>query len=341
MIGSLPVELKVIFIAYVIVLGIVLGGIAVFGVLIARLSGGKFLKFCRKISDFCAEAEKIDNGNLEQFDATCMDEAASPAFLEGWNAFKQVRFGYPSEHIDKQKVKAEHDTRRFKLSVTVFSLVSFLLTVVLAVSTICLVTMKYTGEYRGMWALALCSLIVPLLPLAFYLPVSPEKKKDEALDLALEDLDACVHLQKMVERKVDNAALMDIENRIEQVIDSEQNKPVPSKKDQLEPVPAPPKKNIKFEPFVSVLNECITRIKNKRSLRKLAGIIILAFGKFREPGQREILKDSIRRFIRSYGDVVARERAAGEQAYDVAAYDAGSSYDEAADYAAPSAADPV
>lgn len=308
MIASMPVDLKAVFAVYLIVLGIVAGGAAAFGALLYRMSKGRFLGFCRKISDFCAEAGIIDDGNLEQFDATCMDENADPAFLEGWNSFKEVRFGYPGEFIDREKVDAVHDSRRFKLAVLLFSLISFLFSVVLSVSTICLVSAKYAGEYQSLWALAICGLILPLIPLAVFLPLCPERKNREAFDLALEDLDVCVRLQRMVERKVDSAMLEDIERRIAEIVRAEQNKPVPSKVEQL--AEAKPRKKIRFAPFVELLNQCIERIKTKSRLKKLAALLVAAYGRFREPDQRAALKDSVRRFVVSYAAATRREREA-------------------------------
>ena len=70
----------------------------------------------------------------------------------------------------------------------------------------------------------------------------------------------------------------------------------------------PAKKPVPFEPFVAVLNEAIDHGYPKTTLRKIANILVLAFGKFTEPAQREILKNSIRRFIVSYKAAVLAER---------------------------------
>ncbi len=70
----------------------------------------------------------------------------------------------------------------------------------------------------------------------------------------------------------------------------------------------PAKKPVPFEPFVAVLNEAIDHGYPKTTLRKIASILVLAFGKFTEPAQREILKNSIRRFIVSYKAAVLAER---------------------------------
>ena len=50
----------------------------------------------------------------------------------------------------------------------------------------------------------------------------------------MDDLDTAVKLQNYVERKIDNNRLVDIQNRIKDVILYEQSKPIPTKKDQLE-----------------------------------------------------------------------------------------------------------
>lgn len=71
-----------------------------------------------------------------------------------------------------------------------------------------------------------------------------------------------------------------------------------------------PKKVIPFEPFVKVLDEAIEKGYSKATMRKMANILVLAFGKFQEPAQRETLKNSIRKFIVQYKAAVERERAA-------------------------------
>ena len=122
-----------------------------------------------------------------------------------------------------------------------------------------------------------------------------EKQKAQELEMADEDLD-------------------DIRDEI--FADDNVEEPVAEEPVAEEPaaeVEAPvekPKKVIPFEPFVKVLDEAIEKGYSKATMRKMANILVLAFGKFQEPAQRETLKNSIRKFIVQYKAAVERERAA-------------------------------
>lgn len=429
MFENLLINEKIVYCSYIAVIGLVLIGIIAFAVILARIASGKFIKSCKKISNFCNDAGIINDDNLEQFEATCLDDHTNAAFLEGWEAFKAARFGYPGEHIDKERVLSAFDDHKFKLGVTVYSLVLFILDIVAAVYAI--IATRDTDQYALVFAL--CSMIIPLIPLAIYLPFKPRKKGEAAFDQTLEDLDTAVRLQRYVERKIDNSRINEINDKIVNVILSEQSKPIPSKKDQLakmaafeeddddedlddirneivdsdtpefiadEPVVTIPsvtvpvvdmsmpgekdveetpvenaaveeaaveeapfeetpveeapveetsvedtaaedvpaedtaveekpteeapasKKKIKFEPFVAVLDEAIIKIKSKATLKKLGFVIVLAYGKFKEPEQREVLKNSIRKFIVSYKSAIVRE------AEEAAKYEAAEVVDE-------------
>lgn len=374
---DLLINEKVIFCAYIALGGLIFIGLALFGALCSKISSGKFVKSCKTISDFANESGVINDGNLEQFEATCLDDKTNPVFLEGWDAFKSARFGYPSEYIEKEKTLEKFCARKFKTAVAIYTIVLLLLAVAAAVYTI--ITSK-GNQYSLIYAV--CGIIAPLILLAAYLPCKPYKKADAAFTQTLEDIDTAVQLQHYVQRKVDNARINEAESVIRDVILFEQSKPIPSKKDQIdkpvdadiraelfeedvdpafsvaynppveepaeyiaaetaEPLPEPepmpaPKKQIKFEPFVSVLNQAIDGGYGKATLRKLANIIVLAFAKFTESEQREVLKNSIRRFIVSYKAAVAAEREAEEAAAreaeeaaaaEYAAQEAGTPYD--------------
>ena len=266
--------------------------------------------------------------------------------MEGWEAFKGARFDYPSKYVDSDKIKAKYSSRKFKVGLISTAIALFVFALVFVVYG--LVQVKSAGGVDiAVYCVVLALPIILMLSYAF---VKPEKKTGAALDQMLEDLDTAVKLQRHVERKVDNSRLYEIENRIRDVIIHEQSKPIPSKKDQLEkqkaqklemadedlddirdeifaddnveePVaeePAAeveepvekPKKVIPFEPFVKVLDEAIEKGYSKATMRKMANILVLAFGKFQEPAQRETLKNSIRKFIVQYKAAVERERAA-------------------------------
>lgn len=352
---------RALFCGLVIVLGLTLIAFVVFGGILGKLSGRRFIKSCKTIGNFANESGVIDDGNLEQFEATCFNEKTDKTFMEGWEAFKGARFDYPSKYVDSDKIKAKYSGKKFKVGLISTAIALFVFALVFVVYG--LVQVKSAeGVDIAVYCVVLALPIILMLSYAF---VKPEKKTGAALDQMLEDLDTAVKLQRHVERKVDNSRLYEIENRIRDVIIHEQSKPIPSKKDQLEkqkaqelemadedlndirdeifaddnveepvaeepvaeepvveePVaeePAAeveepvekPKKVIPFEPFVKILDEAIEKGYSKATMRKMANILVLAFGKFQEPAQRETLKNSIRKFIVQYKAAVERERAA-------------------------------
>lgn len=362
----MPLSQQVLFCAAVSFIGITLIAFIVFGAVLGRLSGRRFVKSCRTISDFSNQSGVINDGNLEQFEAACFDEKTDETFMEGWESFKTARFGYPSEYIDSVKIKSRFDSSKFKIALFVTSGALFLIATVFAICFF--VGLGLQSGYDLIPVIVF--LVLPVILLLSYAFVKPEKKPRETFDLMLEDLDTAVRLQRYVERKIDNRRLYEIEDRIRDVIIAEKTKPIPSKKDQidkklreeealseyeedlddireelLEDLPddqpsaerievtneevssdenesveeeatatetdtnaEPAKKPVPFEPFVAVLNEAIDHGYPKSTLRKIANILVLAFGKFTEPAQREILKNSIRRFIVSYKAAVLAER---------------------------------
>lgn len=362
----MPLSQQVLFCAAVSFIGITLIAFIVFGAVLGRLSGRRFVKSCRTISDFSNQSGEINDGNLEQFEAACFDEKTDETFMEGWESFKTARFGYPSEYIDSVKIKSRFDSSKFKIALFVTSGALFLIATVFAIYFF--VGLGLQSGYDLIPVIVF--LVLPVILLLSYAFVKPEKKPRETFDLMLEDLDTAVRLQRYVERKIDNRRLYEIEDRIRDVIIAEKTKPIPSKKDQidkklreeealseyeedlddireelLEDLPddqpsaerievtneevssdenesveeeatatetdtnaEPAKKPVPFEPFVAVLNEAIDHGYPKTTLRKIANILVLAFGKFTEPAQREILKNSIRRFIVSYKAAVLAER---------------------------------
>ena len=363
---EMPLSQQVLFCAAVSFIGITLIAFIVFGAVLGRLSGRRFIKSCRTISDFSNQSGEINDGNLEQFEAACFDEKTDETFMEGWESFKTARFGYPSEYIDSVKIKSRFDSSKFKIALFVTSGALFLIATVFAIYFF--VGLGLQSGYDLIPVIVF--LVLPVILLLSYAFVKPEKKPRETFDLMLEDLDTAVRLQRYVERKIDNRRLYEIEDRIRDVIIAEKTKPIPSKKDQidkklreeealseyeedlddireelLEDLPddqpsaerievtneevssdenesveeeatatetdtnaEPAKKPVPFEPFVAVLNEAIDHGYPKSTLRKIANILVLAFGKFTEPAQREILKNSIRRFIVSYKAAVLAER---------------------------------
>ena len=363
---EMPLSQQVLFCAAVSFIGITLIAFIVFGAVLGRLSGRRFVKSCRTISDFSNQSGEINDGNLEQFEAACFDEKTDETFMEGWESFKTARFGYPSEYIDSVKIKSRFDSSKFKIALFVTSGALFLIATVFAIYFF--VGLGLQSGYDLIPVIVF--LVLPVILLLSYAFVKPEKKPRETFDLMLEDLDTAVRLQRYVERKIDNRRLYEIEDRIRDVIIAEKTKPIPSKKDQidkklreeealseyeediddireelLEDLPddqpsderievtneevssdenesveeeatatetdtnaEPAKKPVPFEPFVAVLNEAIDHGYPKSTLRKIANILVLAFGKFTEPAQREILKNSIRRFIVSYKAAVLAER---------------------------------
>ena len=132
-----------------------------------------------------------------------------------------------------------------------------------------------------------------------------EKQKAQELEMADEDLDDIrdeIFADDNVEEPV-----------AEEPVAEEPVAEEPVAEEPAAEVEAPvekPKKVIPFEPFVKILDEAIEKGYSKATMRKMANILVLAFGKFQEPAQRETLKNSIRKFIVQYKAAVERERAA-------------------------------
>lgn len=127
-----------------------------------------------------------------------------------------------------------------------------------------------------------------------------EKQKAQELEMADEDLDDIrdeIFADDNVEEPVAEEPV--VEEPVAEEPAAEVEEPVEK-----------PKKVIPFEPFVKILDEAIEKGYSKATMRKMANILVLAFGKFQEPAQRETLKNSIRKFIVQYKAAVERERAA-------------------------------
>lgn len=120
---------RALFCGLVIVLGLTLIAFVVFGGILGKLSGRRFIKSCKTIGNFANESGVIDDGNLEQFEATCFNEKTDKTFMEGWEAFKGARFDYPSKYVDSDTIKAKYSGKKFKvglISTAIVLLVSHL-----------------------------------------------------------------------------------------------------------------------------------------------------------------------------------------------------------------------
>lgn len=106
---------RALFCGLVTVLGLTLIAFVVFGGILGKLSGRRFIKSCKTIGNFANESGVIDDGNLEQFEATCFNEKTDKTFMEGWEAFKGARFDYPSKYVDSDKIKAKYSGKKFKV----------------------------------------------------------------------------------------------------------------------------------------------------------------------------------------------------------------------------------
>ena len=122
-----------------------------FGIIMSKISSRKFRKSCKIISDFANESGVINDANLEQFEATCLDDKTNPAMLEGWETFKSARFGYPSEYIDKDKVLSRYCAKNFKKGVLITSLVLFAIAVVAGVYAI--IVTRESNQFALLYAI--------------------------------------------------------------------------------------------------------------------------------------------------------------------------------------------
>lgn len=60
-------------------------------------------KYAASVSKYLQDNGEVNEGNLAPFTDTCFGEKAPAAYKEGWAAFVESRFGYPSECFDKAK----------------------------------------------------------------------------------------------------------------------------------------------------------------------------------------------------------------------------------------------
>lgn len=163
---------RALFCGLVIVLGLTLIAFVVFGGILGKLSGRRFIKSCKTIGNFANESGVIDDGNLEQFEATCFNEKTDKTFMEGWEAFKGARFDYPSKYVDSDKIKAKYSGKKFKVGLISTAIALLVFALVFVVYG--LVQVKSAG---GVDITIYCVVLaLPIILMLSYAFVKPEKK---------------------------------------------------------------------------------------------------------------------------------------------------------------------
>lgn len=204
---------------------------------------GDFVRFCKNISDFTANVESINEDNLTQFEVACLKSCKYDGITEGWKAFKNARFDYPSTYFDNEKCLMIDNKQNTKLSWVVFSVlfaISLLLTVVSY-----FVLNKFINSYA--------LYVIPWFLVILLLNSSNSKTKI-AFDQMLEDLDVSVSLQKYRDYQFDLSGLEPTIETIVDVINFEENKPIPPRKPILEKIQNAQTKLIKNTQITPDLN---------------------------------------------------------------------------------------
>lgn len=197
----------------------------------------KLVGFLDGVSDFANDVAKIDDENIQQFEATCLSENCPEAFSAGWETFKNARFGYPSEFFDKTKFVTTQDVKKHNKKAVITLSVFYFIAVALFGACIWLLkdeTIKNNVIYYIAAILRFASVcLIPWLVM-FSVSRKPTDKILPALERSMDLLDAKVQMQKHESYAIDVTKLDGVLNLISQIIDEEENKPIPSKKDQLE-----------------------------------------------------------------------------------------------------------
>lgn len=188
--------------------------------IIKKKSGsGNFIKFCKNVSDFTASVDSINDSNLTQFETVCFASNVPKSVKESWDAFKEARFGYPSEYFDIEKCLIYDDKKVIKISWILFS-VLYGLNILLTITGY-FVTKKIINCYAFY--------IIPWF-MAIMLANNSKVKAKLAFEQMLEDLDVAVRLQKYKDYQFDTSGLEPVIETIIDVINFEENKPLPPRK---------------------------------------------------------------------------------------------------------------
>lgn len=184
--------------------------------------------YAASVSKYLADNGEINDGNVAPFTDTCFGDKAPAAYKDGWTAFLDTRFGYPSESFEKsQCVKTVRTKKSVKANGFLFAGITlFVIAFGLiggAYDDIDYLVLMYTALYA-----------IPVLTAFGYWMINVRARKIEnklagkeeaAFDALMEDLDANVALQQYFDYQRDTSDLSELADAINEIADFENNKP--------------------------------------------------------------------------------------------------------------------
>lgn len=198
-------------------------------------------KYAASVSKYLQDNGEVNEGNLAPFTDTCFGEKAPAAYKEGWAAFVESRFGYPSECFDKAKCVKPVKTKK-SVKAKGFLAASAVLFAVAA-------------GFATSFARAAVAFAIPVVALvcywiicakAFKLDKKLSAEEEAAFDALMEDLDANVALQQYFDYQRDTSDLSELSDAINEIADFENNKPdvQPAPVEETEEAPAEEEENL-------------------------------------------------------------------------------------------------
>ncbi len=210
--------------------------------------------YAASVSKYLADNGEINDGNVAPFTDTCFGDKAPAAYKDGWTAFLDTRFGYPSESFEKsQCVKTVRTKKSVKANGFLFAGIT------LFVIAFGLIGGAYTDiddlvlMYTALYA-------IPVLTAFGYWMINVRARKIEnklagkeeaAFDALMEDLDANVALQQYFDYQRDTSDLSELADAINEIADFENNKPAV----HAAPVEEPVEEEVVEEPVEEVEEE--------------------------------------------------------------------------------------
>ena len=198
-------------------------------------------KYAASVSKYLQDNGEVNEGNLAPFTDTCFGEKAPAAYKEGWAAFVESRFGYPSECFDKAKCVKPVKTKKSVKAKGFLAASAVLFAVAAGFAT------SFTGAAVA-FAIPVVALVCYwiICAKAFKLDKKLSAEEEAAFDALMEDLDANVALQQYFDYQRDTSDLSELSDAINEIADFENNKPdvQPSPVEETEEAPAEEEENL-------------------------------------------------------------------------------------------------
>lgn len=198
-------------------------------------------KYAASVSKYLQDNGEVNEGNLAPFTDTCFGEKAPAAYKEGWAAFVDSRFGYPSECFDKAKCVKPVKTKKSVKAKGFLAASAVLFAVAAGFAT------NYTRAAVA-FAIPVVALVCYWIVCAraFKLDQKLSAEEEAAFDALMEDLDANVALQQYFDYQRDTSDLSELSDAINEIADFENNKPdvQPAPVEETEEAPAEEEENL-------------------------------------------------------------------------------------------------